>query len=198
MPRPLPPLALTVLRLLHEEPLHPYEMQQRIKQRAYDRAVKVTHGALYHAVERLAENGLIEPIETGREGRRPERTVYAITKAGRDAARMRMTELLAEPVEEFPPFGTALAFIDLLPEDEAARYLRHRQTALEAMLAAEQTVYDTLTRRGLQRHKLVDHELTLARHRAELDLVRRLADDLEAGDLGWTAPGGADENGDPA
>ncbi|MFC5749491.1 PadR family transcriptional regulator [Actinomadura rugatobispora] len=186
MPRPLAPLALTVLRMLHDGPMHPYEMQQRIRHHAYDRAVKVTHGALYHAVERLTAGGLIEPVETGREGRRPERTVYAITEAGRDTARMRMVELLAEPAEEFPLFGTALAFVNLLSEDEVARHLRRRQVTLEALLAGNRAVYDVLGERGLERFKLIDHELTLTRHRAELDLVRGLADDLEAGRLTWS------------
>ncbi|GAA2420964.1 PadR family transcriptional regulator [Actinomadura vinacea] len=186
MPRPIAPPALTVLRMLHDGPMHPYEMQQRIRQHAYDRAVKITHGSLYHSVERLAAAGLIEPVETGRAGRRPERTVYAITDDGRDAARLRMTELLAEPAEEFPLFGTALAFVNLLPEDEVARHLRRRQVALETLLAADQAVYEVLGKQGFERYKLIDHELALTRRRAELDLVRDLADDLEAGRLTWS------------
>ncbi|XVQ12683.1 PadR family transcriptional regulator [Spirillospora sp. CA-255316] len=196
MPRPLQPVGLTVLRMLHDGPMHPYEMQQRIRHHAYDRAVKITHGALYHAVERLAAAGLIEPVETGREGRRPERTVYAITEAGRDTARMRMIELLAEPAEEFPLFGTALAFVNLLPEEEVARHLRRRQVTLEALLAGNQAVYDVLGERGLERYKLIDHELVLARHRAELDLVRDLADDLEAGRLSWRDRDENDQGGE--
>lgn len=54
MSRPLTPLALTVLRMLCDSPMHPYEMQQRIRDHAYDQAVKITHGSLYHSVERLA------------------------------------------------------------------------------------------------------------------------------------------------
>lgn len=96
MSKPLTPLGLTVLRMLCDGPMHPYEMQQRIRNHAYDVAVKITHGSLYHSVERLAAAGLIEPLETSREGRRPERTVYAVTSAGRDAARIRLAELLCK------------------------------------------------------------------------------------------------------
>src|SRR3954454_13480761 len=80
MSRPLTPLALAVLSLLNTEPMHPYEMRQRIRDYGIDHAVKVAPGSLYHTVERLAGQGLIEPVETTREGRRPERTVYAITE----------------------------------------------------------------------------------------------------------------------
>jgi DNA-binding PadR family transcriptional regulator len=183
MSRPLTPLALTVLRMLSDGPMHPYEMQQRIRHHAYDRAVRITHGSLYHSVERLAGGCLIEPVETGRSGKRPERTVYAITDQGREAAQQRMAELLAEPAQEFPLFGTALAFLNLLAEDEVARHLRRRELTLEATQAGEQAVYEALRKRGLERYKLIDHELTITRRAAELDFVRGLADDLEAGRL---------------
>ena len=80
--RTLTPLALAILRLLHERPMHPYEMHQLVRDRGTDFVIKVRAGSLYHAVERLAMLGLIAPVETGRDGRRPERTVYAITDAG--------------------------------------------------------------------------------------------------------------------
>ena len=41
-------------------------------------------GSLYHTVERLQRNGLIEVVDTQRDGRRPERTVYGMTQAGLD------------------------------------------------------------------------------------------------------------------
>ncbi|MFC6878345.1 MULTISPECIES: PadR family transcriptional regulator [Actinomadura] len=185
MSRPITPLGLTVLRMLCGGPMHPYEMQQRIRDHAYDHAVKITHGALYHTVERLAASGLIEPMETSREGRRPERTVYAVTAAGRDTAHMRMSDLLAKPAEEFPLLGTALAFVNLLPETEALVQLRAREVALESLLAAHQTAHEALLKRGLARHKLLDQEWTITRVRGELEFVRGLAGDLEAGRLTW-------------
>lgn len=185
MPKPLTPLGLTVLRMLCDEPMHPYEMQQRIRDHAYDHAVKITHGALYHSVERLAASGLIEPLEVSREGRRPERTTYAVTSQGRDAAHIRLAELLSKPAEEFPLFGTGLAFVNLLPEAEVARQLRGRAVALEAMLAGHLTAHDALRKQGIERYKLLDQEWSIARTRAELDLVRGLAGDLDSGRLTW-------------
>ncbi|MFC5187303.1 PadR family transcriptional regulator [Actinomadura harenae] len=183
MSRNLTPLALTVLRMLCDGPMHPYEMQQRIRWHAYDHAVKVTHGSLYHTVDRLASSGLIEPVETNREGRRPERTVYAVTPSGRDAACDRLAELLAAPGEEFPLFGAALAFVNLLPVDEVARHLRNRGVTLEALIAGHQASYESLRKRGLARFKLLDLELSIARQRAELDFTQSLVDDLDAGRL---------------
>ena len=132
MSRPLTPLGLAVLHLLQSEPMHPYEMQQRIRDHAIDKVVKVAHGSLYHAVARLAEGGLIEPVETSREGRRPERTVYAITEKGRDEALSRLRDFLLRPMCEFPEFGMALAFISMLPPEEAVVLLDRRSVLLEA------------------------------------------------------------------
>lgn len=186
MSRPLTPPALTVLRMLCDGPMHPYEMQQRIRTCHYDEAVKITPGSLYHTVDRLAAAGLVEPLETSREGRRPERTVYAVTTAGRDAAHNRLAELFARPAQEFPSLGTALAFANLLPPAEVARLLRSRTVALEALLAANQTAYESLRKNGIERYKLLDHELTITRLRGELDHVRALVDDLESGRMAWT------------
>ncbi|GLZ09918.1 PadR family transcriptional regulator [Actinomadura sp. NBRC 104425] len=185
MSRPITPLALTVLRMLCDGPMHPYEMQQRIRKHGYDHSVKVTHGALYNSVERLAAQGLIEPVKTSREGRRPERTVYRITDAGRDAAHRRLGEILSEPVEEYPLFNAGLAFINLLPADEVDMLLQRRITALEFLLGGHQTAYEALRKRGLERYKLLDMELNIARVRTELDYVRALVDDLAEGRMTW-------------
>src|SRR6187551_4114033 len=78
------PLMLMVLVLLAEAPMHPYEMQRLMQWRGKDDVVRVQRGSLYPAVERLMRAGLIEPLETERAGRRPERTVYQLTEEGRD------------------------------------------------------------------------------------------------------------------
>ena len=78
--------ALTVLCLLREGPLHPYEMQRLIHQRHKDKLLDLRRGSLYHAVAQLQRAGLIESVETRRAGRRPERTVYRLTRAGGTAA----------------------------------------------------------------------------------------------------------------
>ena len=82
--RPLPrtPVALSVLNLLAERPMHPYEMRVLMRQRHHDRAFQIRESSVYDTVARLADRGLIEPVEVSREGRRPERTVYSITETG--------------------------------------------------------------------------------------------------------------------
>ncbi|MGI8330737.1 PadR family transcriptional regulator [Actinomadura scrupuli] len=186
MARSLTPLALAVLHLLDEQPMHPYEMQQVIKVRYIDHVVKVAHGSLYHTVERLAVSGLIEPVETSRSGRRPERTVYAITDEGRDQAADRLCELIARPAREFPGFKAALAFATTLSPRKMSELLARRCVALEVHLATHTTLIDTLTKQGLPRINLIEVEHVVSQCRAELDYVRALQEDIDGGRLTWT------------
>src|SRR5262249_60377835 len=89
------PLALAVLACLYERPMHPYEMATTMRERGKEQSIKLNYGSLYTVVDNLAKHGLIEAGEAHREGRRPERTVYRITDAGRAELAGWMSQLLA-------------------------------------------------------------------------------------------------------
>jgi DNA-binding PadR family transcriptional regulator len=184
--RTLTPLALVVLRLLRERPMHPYEIQQLIRDRAIDYVIKVRAGSLYHTIERLHRLALVEQVETGREGRRPERTIYAITEAGRDGYFDNLRDLVRYPEEEYPVFGAAVEMLRTLDRDDAVRLLEQRTTALEAGLAADEQVVASLTKRGLPRMATIEVEFRQAARRAELDWVRQLNSEIRSGELTWT------------
>src|SRR5690242_1240969 len=81
------PLALAVLGTLYEEPMHPYRIQQLIKERGKDQVINVQQRAsIYQTIERLHHAGLIEIVERTRDERWPERTVYQLTGEGRAVA----------------------------------------------------------------------------------------------------------------
>jgi DNA-binding PadR family transcriptional regulator len=182
----LTPLALAVLKLLQERPMHPYEIQQLIRDRATDHVIKVRAGSLYHTIERLHRLDLIEPVQTGRAGRRPERTVYAITEAGRDEYLTNLRELIRSPEEEYPVFASAVEMLHTIDRDEAIRLLEQRTISLEAGHAAGEQVAVSLAKRGLPRLAMVEVEYKQAMRRAELSWVRQLVDDIRSGELPWT------------
>src|ERR1700755_1848820 len=92
------PLALTVLALLHYQPLHPYGIQRLIKEWGKDQVVNVgQRTGLYRTIDRLEAGGLVAVRGTGRDQQYPERTVYEITDAGRAVTRQWLEEMLAEP-----------------------------------------------------------------------------------------------------
>jgi len=132
---PSNPLALAVLALLFERPMHPYEMAATLKQRHKAESIKIRYGSLYTVIELLVKRGFIAAKETSREGKRPERTVFALTPSGYDELRAWMQDLLRDPVNEFPQFAAGLSLLPVLPPDEAVALLRHRALRLSAEAA---------------------------------------------------------------
>ena len=182
-------LAMAVLDLLHERDLHPYEMRQLMLHRHTDVVIKLKAGSLYHTVERLHRAELIEPVETSRDGRRPERTVYTLTADGRDAFAARLREMLAVPAEEYPAFPAALSFANTLPLPDALEQLTARQGRLEAIVAADQASHDRLIKMDLPRSYWIEFAYLRVMHQAELDWTTALLEELATGRLTWPPPG---------
>jgi DNA-binding PadR family transcriptional regulator len=120
------PLALAVLVLLFERPMHPYEMAATLRLRNKGGSIKLRYGSLYTVIDSMAQEGLIEVKETVREGRRPERTIYALTPIGLIRMRSWMRDLLGTPVKEYPQFEAALSLLPAVPPDEAIALLEAR------------------------------------------------------------------------
>ncbi len=183
--RRLTPVGIAILALLVREPLHPYEMRHRIRVQELDRIMKFTHGTLYSTVERLAADELIEPVEVNREGRRPERTVYQVTDAGRDQLTDALRDGLMRSVSEYPALATALAFASLLTPQEVAQLLDRRRITLEARLSANNAAIDATLKQGLPRINLIETEYMTALLRAESDWLASAVDDIRTGRLTW-------------
>jgi DNA-binding PadR family transcriptional regulator len=106
------PLALAILGLLEDGPLHPYGMQQLIKRWGKDEVINVGQRAtLYKMINRLCEAGLIKPAGTTRDHSYPERTSYELTEVGRETRQQWMSEVLSTPRNEFPEFPAGLSFL---------------------------------------------------------------------------------------
>ncbi|WP_329052081.1 PadR family transcriptional regulator [Amycolatopsis sp. NBC_01488] len=177
----LTPLGIAVLELLHEKPMHPYEMAQLMRERYVDTRVNVKAGSLYHTVERLQRNGLIEVVETQRDGRRPERTVYGMTQAGLDEFNQRGRELLGDLTKEFPAYLSGLAVIDELGKEASLLELGHRVTRLRAGVAADQAVLDHLAGDGTPPIYWLDWQYQCDHRKFELAWTERLLEDLTSG-----------------
>jgi DNA-binding PadR family transcriptional regulator len=132
-------LALAVLALLFERTMHPYEMATTLKQRHKQDSIKLRYGSLYTVIELLLARGFIRAKATSREGKRPERTVYKLTDAGREELLDWMRDLLRDPVKEYPQFEAGLCLLPVLPPDQALALLRARATRLAGDVAQLET-----------------------------------------------------------
>lgn len=181
----LTPLAMAILELLHEKPMHPYEMTQLMRQRRVDYRVKLRPGSLYHTVERLDAQDLIEVVDTQRQGRRPERTVYALTEQGRDTFADQARDMLAAPAPEYPQYLVALSAASELAQDDAIDQLKLRVISLKARIASDKVVTEQLQERGLPRMYWIDYVFANHQRQSELDWTEQLIGDLESGRIAW-------------
>jgi DNA-binding PadR family transcriptional regulator len=178
------PLARAVLSCLLEKPMHPYEISTTLRYRGKENSIKLNYGSLYAVVESLSKNGMIAASETVRDGRRPERTVYEITPAGREKHDSWLAELISSPVRDFTSLEAGLSLMAALPPAEIARLLDMRAEKLQISLRGLKATFEVATERGLPELFLVEDYFRQAMTQAELDFVRTLADDIRSGSLG--------------
>lgn len=127
-------LELAILGLLHEAPVHGYELRKQLGLRLGGFRV-FSYGSLYPALRRLTRAGLIveDPDqalgEAGSWSRRGRR-VYRITAEGKE----RFAELLSESGPQTwddDGFGVHLAFFSRTPAEARMRILEGRRRAVE-------------------------------------------------------------------
>jgi DNA-binding PadR family transcriptional regulator len=175
------PLALAVLACLHERPMHPYEMASTMRERHKDESIRLNYGSLYAVVEALKERGLIVAQGTGREGNRPERTVYQITTAGSLELIDWLCELLSRPVKEYTHFEAGLCLLPVLAPEDAIAQLEQRCTTLELQAVQAQSVRALMAQRQFPRLFAIETEYREALAQAELEWTRRLIADIRSG-----------------
>ena len=181
----LSPLALSILELLDERPMHPYEMASTMKERHHDEFIRLNFGTLYHTVDALEGKGWIVPSEREKEGRRPERTIYKLTERGRAALIETLGELLRHPVREYPHFVAGLMFMHHLEAREAAEHLNQRAALLDAKVEKLTAILKELSGRGYTRLSLIELEHKIAMLDAERKWVRHLEREIIEGKLEW-------------
>lgn len=181
-------LALAVLALLAERPTHPYEMDFLMRTRGFERSIKLNRGSLYTVVETLQRDGLIVPYETQREGRRPERTVYALTAAGRAKFDGWLRALMSTPATEYTRFAAALVFIGHLSPAETITLLEERAGHLDDEIEERRILLMAcMERLKVPRLFLLEEEFALTQRQAESRWVRQIIQEIREGTLIWPA-----------
>jgi DNA-binding PadR family transcriptional regulator len=176
------PLALAVLVLLFERPMHPYEMAATMKERHKEASIKLRYGSLYTVIEMLLREGLIVAKETQREGKRPERTVYALSPLGEIEMRDWLSDLLGNPVKEYPQFEAALSLLPALTPERAVELLEARIVRLDREV---ERVRADLGRSAAQvpRLFLIEADFYVASLSAERVFVAGLIEEIKNGTL---------------
>lgn len=182
-------LELAILGLLHESPMHGYELRKRLTGllgpfRAF------SYGSLYPALRRLQTKGLIAEEESV-EGmvRRRARKVYRLTPLGET----QFTELVADTGPQNysdDGFGVHLAFFSRTPAEARMRILEGRRRQVEER---REGLRDAVGRASgqINRYTRQLHELSLESSEREV----RWLNELIAAELTNTTS--AEKEGEP-
>jgi DNA-binding PadR family transcriptional regulator len=180
-------LALAVLSLLTEHPMHPYEMAAMMRQRGLSSTVKLNFGALYSVIGTLHQSALIIPVATRREGRHPERTIYATTEAGRAELFDWLHALIRTPATEYTQFVAGLALIAHLSPLEVVALLEDRMHALSEKIEEQRSDLERCRQQGVDRLFLIEDEYRLAQLVSERAWVEKLIGEINDGTLTETS-----------
>jgi len=123
-------LELSILGFLAEQPLHGYELKERIK--ALSGHVRpVSDGALYPAITRLVTAGKLDQRTEEGTSAAPRR-VLSLTGKGREDLLERLRHPKPAEITDHVRFNTVLAFLRHLPDPhEQAAVLRRRLDFLQ-------------------------------------------------------------------
>ena len=182
------PLALAILGLLENGPMHPYGIQRLIKQWGKDQVVNVgQRTSLYRMIVRLEEAGLLTAGATEQDERYPERTVYHLTDEGRKVCREWLADILTTPRNEFPEFPAGLSFVMLLTPETAGELLSQRRESLTKRIAELQLeLRSEVDGQPIPRFALLETEYQVAVAIAEAKWIDGVLHDLRSGKLTWT------------
>jgi DNA-binding PadR family transcriptional regulator len=154
-------LELAVLGLLHESPMHGYELSKRLKG-VLGPLRAISYGSLYPCLSSLLDAGFITADDTASEsgaGRR-KKHVYKLTADGKE----RLHEQLAEggpSTWDDESFGVRFAFFGQTDAAVRLRILEGRRSRLEER---QENVTSALSR---ARERVDSYTLELQRHGLE-------------------------------
>jgi DNA-binding PadR family transcriptional regulator len=179
-------------------PVHGHQIRQQAQSDRTELWADVAVGALYGALKRLANEGLVSEVRTERVGNRPERTVYEITPDGRRALAAVRDDALHQLVILNDPFDLALAQSRDLPEEHLTQIVATRLAGLKvaeasARLQAERAdPYLNEAERMIIQHRVERTVAEVRWHEELLARIPKVAADFRDG-IGSPKKGEADD-----
>lgn len=173
---------LVILGFLRWRSLYGYELKQFIEGIMGD-WTNIAFGSIYYALDKLAQEGLVERIGTEQEGSRPSRTVYQITDAGRQEFLRLLHQVWDDVERHYFTFDIGLTFMEALSQEEVKGFLRKRAQHLEQII---QHLDEHQAEQTADEHTPAHFVTAVFEHSrvhfvAELEWTRRLLENVEQG-----------------
>ena len=176
-----------VLGVLHNfgRSMTGYEIRHEIETWTADQWAGIAYSSIYFSLAKMAEEGFVRPVDEQQAGRRPARTVYTITDAGRAEFLRLLRDYWWEIKPATDPFQIALAFMDDIPREELLAALRRRAGLLRARVDGWE--YEARVKMsdspGTPRHVIENMRLMMSHLETELRWIEDTIPKVERGDL---------------
>jgi DNA-binding PadR family transcriptional regulator len=180
-------LVLGAVRIF--QPIHGYDLRRELMSWHADEWANISFGSIYFALKKMTADRLLEEVETGRSGSRPEKTLYRLTGEGEKEFQALLREYFWRRKPLIDPFLVAMSQMPALPKAELVAALRHR-AATARSLAEElrfQAKAQLAVKTEFESEELAGRfvaemmGLSLARLQAEADWAESLARRVESG-----------------
>ncbi|MBY6276716.1 MAG: PadR family transcriptional regulator [Symbiobacterium thermophilum] len=131
----MPVVRLVILGLLNQRPMSGYEIQQLLQVSRIDQWSDILPGSIYHALKKMAAEGLVALAGTEQTGMRTK-AIFEITDAGRAEYRRVLREAWSQVPRSLPgDFYLLLSFAHDMPRADLLAALRELIARLEERLA---------------------------------------------------------------
>jgi DNA-binding PadR family transcriptional regulator len=165
------------------QPVHGYDVRRELLSWHADEWANVAPGSIYHALKKLAEEGLLREVATEQVGARPARTTYEITPKGEEDFQSLLKRAWWEYQPVIDPFATAFTFLPAMPRHLGTAALRHR--AQQLRLIADSLHLRKVSELDMQYagHIADFMDLGIAQAQVQADWCDQVADRLDKGEL---------------
>lgn len=168
----------TLLGLLAEGEMHPYQIEKEIEQRDMRFWTEISMSSIYKLLRKLEERELVESTVQVGEGNRAQKR-YAITDAGRSALRNQVKILASEPEHLRWRVDLAITNLDILSYPEARGSLEAYEAALTEKIEGYERLEKYLIDEGCPGFRLALARRPQYLYRAEREWVREYLDSLD-------------------
>jgi DNA-binding PadR family transcriptional regulator len=122
--------AAILLGIIGQQPVNAYELNKWLTTMHVRAWYQIASSTVYATLKTAERKGLIEG-STEKTGNMPDKTVYTLSTAGRDALLETLREVLSGFEYDVTGFLIGLFFLNALPAEEVCGLLRKRQALLE-------------------------------------------------------------------
>ena len=124
---------LVVLGLLNQNPMHGYQLHREIEKTGMELWAEVNLSSIYNTLNRLEQNEMVE-AKREKPGRMPERSVYHITKSGKEKLAFLLEQVLSDNRIRPANLMLGIFFIKGLPKRKALDCLTSKVEVMQKLL----------------------------------------------------------------